>query len=296
MSAFWSAWIIVLTTVTLVLLVWLLFATRKLKNPNQDNTTGHVYDGITEEDNPLPGWWFTMFIVTIIFGVGYLIAYPGMGNFSGLLNWSSADEHDRRAQQVAQSFQSNVSEFTGKSITELAQNTKARNMGRRLFATNCSVCHGAEGKGGFGFPNLTDAEWQWGGTPDQILHSIKHGRQAVMVSWKDALGPQNLTHVVNYVASLTAADGAQLDAESVAAGQPVFMTYCSSCHGAEGKGNQLLGAPSLVDDVWLYGGSTAEIMVSVSAGRNGQMPAHSGLLSEDKINLIAAYVLGLSSQ
>ena len=293
MSTFWSLWIIILTVVTIIALVWLLLATRKIKNPRTDNTTGHVYDGIVEEDNPLPAWWFWMFILSVVFSVGYLVAYPGLGSFSGVLGWSSIDEHDRAARQVDEAFSASVAEFANDSLQELALNPKANNMGKRLFATNCSVCHGQKGEGGFGFPTLSDAEWQWGGTEEQILHSIKHGRQAAMVAWKDVLGPQKLPQVVSYVRSMSGAAD-DMDPAAVKLGKEVFTTYCASCHSADGSGNALVGAPSLVDDVWLYGGSEEQIYMSVSAGRSGQMPAHNSLLSDAKINLLAAYVLSLS--
>ncbi len=294
MSGFSNAWIIILTVVTIVLLVWLSFATRKIKNPRDDNTTGHVYDGIVEEDNPLPAWWFSMFMLTIVFGVGYLLVYPGLGNYKGMLNWTSVDQLERSQQQVADSFQASIQQFSGMSIEEMAGNDKANSMGRRLFTTNCSVCHGREGQGGFGFPNLADSEWQWGGSIDQIMHSIVKGRQAVMAPWAQVLGAENLPKVVTYVRHIAGLEP-DADAATVEAGKQQFSTYCVACHGPDATGNPVFGAPSLVDDVWLYGNSRAEIQVSISAGRNGQMPAHEELLSQDKINLIAAYVLSLSS-
>ncbi len=288
MTGFWSAWIIVLTVVTLILLTWLLFATRKMKNPNNDNTTGHVYDGIVEEDNPLPSWWFSMFVLTLIFGVGYLIAYPGLGNFPGLLGWTSAKEHDERVAEVNAAFAASAAEFSALSIPELAKNKKANNMGRRLFANNCAVCHGSEGVGSYGFPKLTDDEWQWGGTDEQIIQSITHGRTAAMPAWKDALGTDKTSQVVSYVQDLAA--GADKPNE---AGAAVYATYCVACHGADGTGNPMLGSPSLVDDVWLYGNTESQLTATISSGRNGKMPAHAGLLSEEKIKLIVAYVRSL---
>ncbi len=299
MSSFWSAWIIGLTVLTLILLVWVLFATRKIKVDRDDNTTGHVYDGIVEEDNPLPAWWFTMFILTIVFGVAYLIAYPGLGSFKGVLGWSSALEHDRQAQALEESFASSISEFHDLSVEQMASNGKAVNMGRRLFSTNCSVCHGSAGQGGFGFPKLDDTDWQWGGSPDQIVRSITHGRQAVMIAWKDILGPQNLPLVANYVASLS--DGAavrnniaSVDPADLEKGKDLFMKNCIACHGADGSGNHLLGAPALNDDIWLYGSTDSAIRRSITEGRNGVMPAHNKLLGDDRIRLLAAYVSSLS--
>ena len=285
MTGFWSAWITILTVVTLILLTWLLFATRKMKNPNNDNTTGHVYDGIVEEDNPLPSWWFTMFVLSLIFAVGYLIAYPGLGNFPGLLGWTSVSEHDERVAEVNAAFAASAAEFNGLSIAELATNKKANNMGRRLFANNCVVCHGSAGVGSYGFPRLSDAEWQWGGTDEQIIQTITHGRTAAMPAWKGALGAEKISQVVNYVQDLSS--GADKPNEE---GATVFKTYCVACHGADGTGNQMLGSPSLVDDVWLYGSKESQLTATISSGRNGKMPAHAGLLSEEKIKLIVAYV------
>ncbi len=292
MSNFWSAWIVVLTLATIIGLVWLLLATRKLKNERDDNTTGHVYDGIIEEDNPLPAWWFWMFILSVIFAVGYLIAYPGLGSYKGALNWTSEKQLEVATQQVEEVFSSSVSAFSNASLQELVTNPKANNMGRRLFATNCSVCHGRNGEGGFGFPDLTDTEWQWGGSDEQIMHSIRHGRKAAMMPWRDILGPQKLPMVVDYVRSLTIDDGSA-KADSVQQGKGIFQTYCASCHSADGSGDIVFGAPSLIDDVWLYGSDTEQIYASVSGGRSGVMPAHQDLLSEAKIRLLTAYVISL---
>ena len=300
MTSFWSAWIIVLTTVTIVAIVWLLFATRKIKNPRSDNTTGHVYDGIVEEDNPLPGWWFSMFIISIIFGIGYLIVYPGMGNYKGLLNWTSASEHDQRLAQVRAAFKSSTAEFTDMSIDQLATNTKAINMGRRMFANNCAVCHGVNAEGGFGFPNLTDSEWQWGGSDAQILQSITHGRTASMPAWQGILTEQKINQVVTFIKSKSiseqaASSHAVATNEDIQQGQTAFNTYCVACHNSDATGNVLLGSPSLVDDVWLYGSTESQLYISIIGGRNGQMPVHSGLLSEGKIRLLAAYIRSLAS-
>lgn len=289
MTGFWSAWIIVLTVITLILLTWLLFATRKMKSPIDEGSAGHEYDGIIEEDNPLPGWWFSMFVMSLLFAVGYLIAYPGLGNFPGLLGWTSMSEHDERVAEVKAAFATSTAEFNGLSITELTTNKKANNMGRRLFANNCAVCHGSAGVGSYGFPQLSDNEWQWGGTDEQIIQTITHGRTAAMPAWKAALGAEKTKHVVSYVQDIST--GADKPNEEGAA---VFQTYCVACHGADGSGNQMLGSPSLVDDVWLYGNTESQLTATISSGRSGKMPAHAGLLSEEKIKLIVAYVRSLN--
>jgi cytochrome c oxidase cbb3-type subunit 3 len=291
MSEFWSGWIIVLTIVTIVLLLWLLFATRKIKIDRDDNTTGHVYDGIVEEDNPLPGWWFSMFVISIIFGVGYLIVYPGLGNYPGLLGWTSAGEHDRKKAEVDAAFAQSTLSLAGLSINEIMADPKAVKMGRRLYVNTCSGCHGSDGKGSFGFPNLTDAHWQWGGSDEQLLHSITHGRTASMPAWKDVLTDVQTDNVVDYVLALGGGNVSDTNK-----GQAVFASYCQVCHQADGSGNQLLGAPSLVDTVWLYGGSKSQVLTSIAGGRNGQMPNHSGLLGEQKIRLLAAYIRSLAAE
>jgi len=290
MSEFWSGWVIVLTIITIVLLVWLLFATRKIKIDRDDNTTGHVYDGIVEEDNPLPGWWFSMFVISIIFGVGYLIVYPGMGNFAGVLGWTSESQHDKQKAAVEAAFAKSTSSLIGLSIDELMADPKALKMGRRLYVNTCSGCHGSDGKGSFGFPNLTDATWQWGGSDEQILHSITHGRTAAMPAWKDVLSTSQSDAVVDFVIALSKGEAAEDHA-----GKVVYTTYCQVCHQADGGGNPMLGSPSLIDDVWLYGGSKVQVSSSIAGGRNGQMPAHTGLLGEEKIRLLTAYIRSLKS-
>ena len=306
MSNFWSNWIIVLTVITLVGIVWLLLATRTMKlqvdeKAQKDNTTGHVYDGITEEDNPLPGWWLWMFVISIVFGVGYLVAFPGMGNFPGLLGWTSPKYHDAQEQQLTERFMSSTVDFAQQTVEELALDSKALKMGQRLFANNCAVCHGASGGGSEAFPNLSDEHWQWGGSASAIVASITHGRRAAMPAWGSVIDLEKSDAVVAYIQSLggeeathDAAHSGASDAE-LALGQSVYGQFCVACHGAAGEGNQLLGAPALNDDYWLYGDSTGAILNSVKNGRDGVMPAHKDLLSETKIKLIAAFVLDLSN-
>lgn len=296
MSSFWGAWIIVLTVVTIVGIVWLLFATRKLKVESQDNTSGHIYDGIVEDDNPLPAWWFNMFMISVIFGVGYLLFYPGLGNYRGILDWTSTGQLEREAAKVEAQFSASTSEFADLSIEELTQKPAALAMGRRLYANNCSVCHGSDAKGGEGFPDLVDSEWQWGNSIDQITQSITHGRQAAMPAWKDVLSVRQINAVAEFIALMPGAGdaGKAETGDSALQGQQAYQTYCVACHSADGSGNVLLGAPALNDDVWLYGGSSTQIYASIEHGRNGQMPAHKSLLSDSRIRLIVAYLLNLA--
>ncbi len=291
MSPFWSAWIIVLTTVCTGGVTWILLANRKATHKNQDGTTGHEYDGIQEYDNPLPAWWFYMFIVTIVFAIGYVIAFPGLGNFKGLLGWSQVGELQRDLDEAQLQYGPLFAAYAGTPIPELANDAKAMKIGQRLFANNCSTCHGSDARGSLGFPNLTDGDWLWGSQPEQIAQTIRDGRQGVMPGWSAALGDDGVRQVAAYVVTLS---GREADAADAAAGRDRFGMFCSACHGAEGKGNTLLGAPNLTDDVWLYGGSPLMIQQTVRMGRNGRMPAHGEIIGADKIHLLAAYVYSLS--
>lgn len=291
MTSFWSAWIIVLTVISIVLVAWLLFANRTTTVTNKENpTTGHVYDGIEEYDNPLPGWWFKMFVLSIIFGIGYLIAYPGMGNFKGVLGWTSTGQWEAEVAKADAKTAQIYAGFSEMSVEQLADNDKAMRMGRRVFANNCSVCHGAEATGAYGFPNLTDNDWLYGGTPDAIKQSITTGRAGAMPAWEAMLGEEGLTAMTAYVMDL-ANDGA---AGRHPAAAEKFTMLCSACHMPDGSGNQVLGAPRLNDNIWLYGGDAGRVKHSIAAGRNGKMPAHSETLGSDKIHLLTAYVYSLS--
>jgi cytochrome c oxidase cbb3-type subunit 3 len=291
MSSFWSWWIIVFTTATIVGVTWILFANRKREQQSSDMTTGHNYDGIEEYDNPLPAWWFYMFVLTIIWGVGYLVVYPGMGNFPGLLGWTQLQQHEREVTAAEQQFQDMRDRYVALAVEEIAADPAVRKMGMRLFANNCAQCHGADAKGSYGFPNLADADWLFGGSAADITASIAQGRQAAMPGWGTVIGEQGVTDVTAYILSL---NGRDADSARATAGAQVFQTYCVACHGAEATGNAMLGAPNLTDGIWLYGGTPEHISHSVRAGRNGVMPAHKDALSEDKIHILAAYVYGLS--
>jgi cytochrome c oxidase cbb3-type subunit 3 len=291
MTSFWSMWIIVLTAATFVGITWILFANRKREQQSAEKTTGHEYDGIQEYDNPLPAWWFYMFVLTIVWGAGYLIIYPGMGNFAGLLGWTQVGQHDRQVAAADEKFRTMRDRYMALPIEEIASDPAVRKMGMRMFGNNCAQCHGADAKGSYGFPNLADGDWIFSGTPDGIKASITNGRQAAMPPWGSIIGDKGVTDVTAYVMSI---NGRESDTAQVAAGEKVFQTYCVACHGADATGNPALGAPNLKNGIWLYGGTPEQISHSIRAGRNGVMPAHKDTLSEDKIHIITAYVYGLS--
>lgn len=291
MSNFWSGYIITLTVVFLLLITWILFATRKGQRPDQtDDTTGHEYDGIAELDNPLPRWWFMLFVATIAYSVIYLILYPGMGKFPGVLGWTQVGQYEREVERAEAQFAPIFARYIDMPIADVARNEEAGRIGQRLFATNCSVCHGSDARGAFGFPNLTDNDWIWGGEPEQIMTTLRQGRQAAMPAWLAVIGEQGVRNTAGYVRSLAGLDSEGMDLE---AGKQVFNTNCVACHGPDGKGNPLLGAPNLTDDVWLYGSSMLQVQHSIRAGRNGNMPAQAHL-GDDKLHMLAAYVYGLS--
>ena len=291
MSNFWSGYIITLTVVFLLLITWILFATRKGQRPDQtDDTTGHEYDGIAELDNPLPRWWFMLFVATIAYSVIYLILYPGMGKFPGVLGWTQVGQYEREVERAEAQFAPIFARYIDMPIADVARDEEAGRIGQRLFATNCSVCHGSDARGAFGFPNLSDNDWIWGGEPEQIMTTLQQGRQAAMPAWLAVIGEQGVRSTAGYVRSLSGLESEGMDLE---AGKQVFNTNCVACHGPDGKGNPLLGAPNLTDDVWLYGSSMLQVQHSIRAGRNGNMPAQAHL-GDDKLHMLAAYVYGLS--
>lgn len=298
MTSFWSWYVVILTTGTLLALTWLIFATRKgQRSDTTDQTVGHVYDGIEEYDNPLPRWWFMLFVGTIIFAVGYLVLYPGMGNWKGILpgydgGWTSTKQYEREITKADDKYGPIFAKYAAMSIEEVAKDEQALKMGGRLFASNCSVCHGSDAKGSHGFPNLTDNDWIWGGDAETIKLTILKGRNAAMPGWEAALGNDGIKNVTGYVRSLSGLknpEGVDLEA-----GQKSFNTMCVACHGADAKGNPMLGAPNLSDRIWLYGSSFAQVQQTIRHGRNGQMPAQEDFLGNDKVHLLAAYVYSLS--
>lgn len=295
MSIFWNVWIIGLTLICLALVIWVLMANRKVAvrddEEPENRTTGHVYDGIEEYDNPLPRWWFLLFVGTLVYSALYLIWYPGLGSFPGMGGWTSANQLEREQEKARQNEDEIFAEYNKMPIEELAQDNAAMKMGVRLFANNCAVCHGADGGGNYGFPNLADRDWLYGGTPEKIHETLVLGRAGNMPAWGALLGEQQVLAVTEYVLELSKS---QRDAALARQGQPVYQQNCAACHGADGTGNQALGAPNLTDSIWLYDGSREGIAHSIRNGRANVMPAQKDMLREEKIHLLAAYVYSLS--
>jgi cytochrome c oxidase cbb3-type subunit 3 len=294
MTTGWSIYVISLVVLNIAGTVWLLWWTaRKRKSDGNDaQTTGHVWDGdITEYNKPLPRWWINLFYLTIIFSIGYLVWYPGMGNFPGTSGWTSAGEHDADKAKADAKMAAVYGRFDGMAIDKIAQDPEAVAFGSRLFANHCAMCHGADARGAKGFPNLADGDWQWGGTPDDILTTILHGRQAAMPSMAAVVGGDvGVTEVAAFVQSLS---GMKTDPALAAAGKARFAV-CAACHGIDGKGNPALGAPNLTDDIWVYGSDFDSIRAGINGGHAGMMPAHLPIIGETRTRIVAAYVWSLT--
>lgn len=293
-SGFWNWYILILVGLSFLGLAWLILWMMGGKKPDKMTTMGHVWDENLEEyNNPLPMWWLYLFWGTIVFGIGYLFLYPGSGVFGGALKWSEVGQYEKEVQAANEKYGPLFEKYRGQDLKVVAADPDALKMGRRLFMTYCTNCHGSDAGGGPGFPNLRDNDWLYGGQPENIKASIMNGRMGVMPAWGAALGAEGVHNVAEYVMSLS---GRQVNAEVAAAGKEKFQQMCVACHGPDGKGNQQIGAPNLTDNVWLYGGSQATIVKTITDGRNGQMPAHGEFLGEAKVHLLAAYVYSLSNQ
>lgn len=297
MSIFWNVWIIGLTLICLGLVTWVLFANRKVAvrddEEPENRTTGHVYDDIEEYDNPLPKWWFQLFVATLVFSAIYLVLYPGLGSYKGLLGWTSHKQLEREQKKAHEEHGALYEAYLNMPVEELARDAKAMKMGLRLFANNCSVCHGADGGGAYGFPNLTDNDWLYGGSPEQIKQTLVDGRAGNMPAWGPIIGEDNVVATAQYVLKLS---GQEYDEELAKAGASVYRENCSACHGEDGKGNIALGAPNLTDDTWLYSGDVEAIEKAIRSGRANVMPAQSDKLRDEHIHLLAAYVYSLSME
>ncbi len=312
MSRFWNMWVWALTLSNLVACLWLLQAfTRrgKDKGQGQDDTTGHRWDGdLTEYNNPLPRWWLSLFWVTAVFMVVYLLLYPGLGNFAGFGRWTQTSQYDTEVARAEQRYGNVYGAFAATPVAALASNPDALRLGRSLFLNRCATCHGSDGRGAKGFPNLTDAAWLYGGGPDAVVQTITDGRTGVMPPLGAALGQQGLDEIVAYLRSIgprravgaheddDAEEGGHEAADLAAAGQQKFATFCSACHGADAKGNQAVGAPDLSDGDWLHGPADADIRDVINSGRANQMPAQKDRLTADRIHVLAGYVLSLGSR
>jgi len=294
-SGFWDVYIGLITLVSIIACAVFLKmqSVRRIETKEGGTaTTGHVWDEtLTEYHHPLPRWWSWLFYLTVIFALVYLVLYPGLGSWKGMLGWTQvgqlAAENERMEAKIGPLYK----KFAAQDVPALAKDAEAMATAQRLFLNHCAQCHASDGGGSRGFPNLTDKDWLWGGTPEAIQTTITEGRTGVMPPWGPVLGEQGAKDVAHYVMSLS---GMAADSIRVARGKPLFAQNCVACHGPEGKGNPALGAPNLTDKTWLYGAGEPVIIETIVKGRNNQMPAHKNILSAEKIHLLTGYVYSLS--
>ena len=293
-DGFWSLYVAGITLVSIVACALLLTMQHKKRPAGEAvGTTGHQWDeDLAEYNNPLPKWWMWLFWITIVFGLLYLVLYPGMGTFKGVLGWSSVGQYQAEQASADTTYGPVFRKYATMDIEAIARDPQAKVMGERMFLTYCSQCHQSDARGATHFPNLADNDWLWGGDPQTILTTIMEGRTGMMPPMGAAIGgPESVKEVANYVLSLS---GATHDARLAEAGKAKFAA-CAACHGPEAKGNPQLGAPNLTDKIWLHGGSLAAISTQIENGRTSLMPAHKDFLGPERSRIIAAYVWGLTA-
>lgn len=292
MSAGWTWYILICTLASLAACFWLIVWTNRQRASEAEiaESESHVWDeDVRELNNPLPMWWLWLFIITLVWGIGYFVMYPSFGDIGGVLDWSQEAQYEAEVAEAEARYGPIFAKYGAMPVEQLVDDPAAMRIGASLYANYCSQCHGANALGAIAFPNLTDDVWNWGGSPAQIEQTLVSGRIGAMPALGGVFASGDaLDEMVRYVRNM--ADG--MDTASPAHVQ--YMQLCVACHGPTGEGLQAVGAPSLVDDVWLYGSSETAVRKSIVEGRNGVMPAHLDLLGPDRIRILSAYVYGLS--
>ena len=297
-NGFWPWYVGAISLVSILACALLLWIAGKAKvqshsGASDDNTTGHVWDeNLRELNNPLPRWWMWLFILTVIFGLAYLIIFPGLGSYEGAAKWSTQGEHKDDMAKMQVQLAPLYAEFSAKSVEELARDPRALAVGERQFMNTCSQCHGSDGRGSKSYPNLTNGNAAWMGerSAAHIVQTVSNGRTGMMPPMAAALpGPSDITDVAHYVLSLSGSPSNEVKAFN---GKQKFAA-CAACHGLDGKGNKAIGAPNLTDDYWLHGWGEAAIVNIIKNGKNNVMPAQAPKLSADQIHVVAAYVLSM---
>ena len=280
------------------------------KEVRQVETTGHQWDGIEEYNNPLPRWWVWVFYATIVWGIGYTIAYPAWPLISqatpGLLGASTRADVAAEIASVDAANAAIKDKLIATDLTTIGSDpefaTYAENAGAAVFRTNCSTCHGSGAAGfeGKGYPNLLDDDWLWGGTMEDIHLTVTHGIRNTTdpdarYSEMPKFGLDGLldeTQIAQVAEHVLAISGQDHDAALAAEGVTIFADNCAACHMEDGSGDRAQGAPKLTDAIWLYGGSREKIIETVTKARFGVMPNWNERLSEDEIRAVAFYVHG----
>jgi cytochrome c oxidase cbb3-type subunit 3 len=256
----------------------------------------HLGGDLAEYNHPLPRWWMWLFWITIVFSIVYLVVYPGLGKIPGVFAWTSAGAYSKETADADAKLKPLYDKYLAMELPAIAADPQGRAMGERIFLNNCAPCHGSDAAGrGF---QPTDRDWLRGEPAARDV--VTDGRMGVMPPLGAALGADGVKNVVAYVRSLSGLPNDSLKAQL---GKPMFEQTCAACHGADGKGNQALGAPNLTDQTWLYGSAEATIAEGVNKGRHvgmpeGQtpMPSFKNTLGPARINLVAGYVWSLSNK
>lgn len=286
MSVFWNLWAVIGTCVFFVLMVVVVIKYWRNNHSANENKTIGTFDGIDENDAPPPKILFVSYFIAFSISVGYLILYPGMGNWQGLVDWKQSDD---KLSSVSTNLDEQMAQIPEKNFTELALNDVVVDSGRILFQTHCAACHRNNAQGAKHFPNLIDNEWLYGGDDEAIIHSITQGRNGAMPGWVDAIKPDDIAKMSYYLASLNQRH-TDVPAVKVTLGKELFIQYCSSCHGDGSVANAQLGVPDLSDSIWLHGGSIEEIQHTIRNGLNNVMPAFGQQLTSNEILALGAYM------
>ncbi|TCD14938.1 cytochrome-c oxidase, cbb3-type subunit III [Oricola cellulosilytica] len=272
-------------------------------------TTGHEWDGIRELNNPLPRWWLWTFYATIVWSIGYTIAYPAWplidNATAGVLGWSSRADLADEVSQAAMLNQDKISAIQSAAVSEIAADENLRQFatagGASAFKVYCVQCHGSGAAGSAGYPNLNDDDWIWGGTVDDIYSTLMHGirydadadtrfNDMPAYGGDEILTRAEISDVAWYVRKLSDQD---FDETAAANGEAIYADNCAACHGDTGEGVAELGGPNLSDAIWLYGGTHAQIAAQISNPRMGMMPGWGERLGEAAVKQLAVYVHGL---
>jgi cytochrome c oxidase cbb3-type subunit 3 len=285
-TSFWGGWVTVLTVVSLSGLVWLLFSIYFGSGKVEEQEHVVWDENLNEGTHAPPLWWFWLIFAAMIFSVIYLILYPGLGTFAGALKWSQGHRLDQSYEQYQQDYEAIRRSMLAMPMQELQQDEFVMSSARGLFDRNCAGCHGPDGRGMANrFPDLFDADWQWGGSAAQIEQTIRQGQRANMPGWAITLDAQRIGLVIAYLHTLGGEGGAANET-----GRQTYNQFCTGCHGADGRGNPAIGSPNLTDSVWLYGNSDEELTATIMNGRSGVMPAFAQRLDETQIRLLVAWL------
>ncbi|UOE86311.1 c-type cytochrome [Vibrio splendidus] len=286
MSTFWNLWAVLLTLIFFILMVSVVVKYwRSNHKADHDHTIG-TFDGIEEKDAPPPKLLFVSYAVAFLLSAGYLVLYPGLGEWEGLVDWEQSDD---KLSSPSTTLNEQFAQTSETTLEGLAAVPEIVNSGRILFQTHCAACHRDNAQGQKHFPNLIDQEWLYGGSDEAVIHSITKGRNGAMPGWSEIMRPDEVAKVSYYLASLNQRH-TDVPEVKVKVGKELFVKYCSSCHADGSVANPEIGVPDLSDDIWLHGGSIEEIQHTINKGLNNLMPAFDEQLTENEILALGAYI------